>query len=197
MPRPLLRPDPPMAFGCMPFGDRADEAASAALFAAARVAGISQFDTAHLYAGGASERILGRLAQGERGLSLATKIGYRPGTDAAGLRAEFAESLRRLGTASLDLLYLHRDDPTVPMEARLEVLVDLQEQGLVRRIGLSNHAAWRVMQAQALLRGWGRRWMRSSRCIRWSSGRPRSSFCRWRGIRGWCPIPTRRWGRGC
>ncbi len=147
----MVRPAVPLAFGCMQFGDRADFAASAALFAAARAAGITQFDTAHLYSGGASERILGQLARGEAGLAIATKIGYRPGTNAAALRAEFAESLHRLGMDRLDLLYLHRDDPFVPMEARAEVLVDLQEQGLIRRIGLSNHAAWRVMQAQAIL----------------------------------------------
>lgn len=153
----MLRPDPPMAFGCMPFGEGADEAASAELFAAARSAGISQFDTAHLYTGGASERILGRLIRGERGLSIASKVGYIPGTDAAGLRGEFAGSLDRLRLDAIDLLYLHRDDPAVPMAARLEVLVNLQEQGLIRRIGLSNHAAWRVMQAQAILARMGSR----------------------------------------
>lgn len=146
----MLRPDPQMAFGCMQFGDRADEAASTALFHAARAAGITQFDTAHLYAGGRSEQILGRLIRGEKGLSIATKVGYRPGTDPEALRAEFDLSLERLGLDRLDLLYLHRPDPTQSLEAALEVLVSLQDKGLIRRIGLSNLPAWKVMQANAM-----------------------------------------------
>ncbi len=51
----------------------------------------------------------------------------------------------------IDLPHLHRDDSAVPMEARLEVPFDLRERGPIRRIGLSNHAVWRVMQARAIL----------------------------------------------
>lgn len=146
----MMRPDPPMAFGCMQFGGTADAAASERLFRAARDAGITQFDTAHVYTGGASERLLGRFARGERGLSIATKVGYAAGWAPDVLRAEFDESRRRLGMEALDLVYLHRFDPAVPLEAAIETLVGWQDAGLVRRIGVSNLAAWQVMKAQAL-----------------------------------------------
>lgn len=145
-----LRPAFPLALGCMEMGNRADAAASAALFAATRAAGISHFDTAHLYAGGESERLLGRLiAPGREALTLATKLGYTGGAGRANLLAQFDESRRRLGVDAVDLLYLHRPDPDTPVEETLGVLAGLQARGLVRWLGLSNHAAWQVMRAQA------------------------------------------------
>ncbi len=146
----MLRPDPPLAFGTLQFGTKADEPASAALFDTCRAAGISQFDTAHVYGSGESERILGRLARGVPGLSIATKIGYSGGAGRANLLAQFDESRDRLGMEALDLLYLHRSDPITPLEETIETLVDLQDTGLIRRIGLSNFAAWQVMKAQAI-----------------------------------------------
>lgn len=146
----MLRPDPPLAFGTMQFGTTADALASAALFETCRAAGISQFDTAHVYGGGSSERILGRLARSIPGLSIATKIGYSGGAGRQNLLAQFDESRRRLRMEVLDLLYLHRFDPATPLEETIEALVDLQDAGLIRRIGLSNFAAWQVMKAQAM-----------------------------------------------
>ncbi len=146
----MLRPDPPMAFGCMQFGTRADEAACAAMFQACRAVGISQFDTAHIYGDGASERILGRLVRGVPGISLATKVGYTGGAGRANLTAQFDESRRRLGVDAVDLLYLHRFDAETPLEETLETLVGFQDAGLIRRIGVSNFAAWQVMKAQGI-----------------------------------------------
>lgn len=140
-----------MAFGCMQFGARADDAASAALFHAARAAGIVHFDTAHGYSGGASERILGRLALAERErLIIATKAGYQGGAGRANLLAQVDDSRRRLGMDRIDLLYLHRHDRDTPLEESLETLADLQAAGVIGAIGLSNFAAWAVMKAQAI-----------------------------------------------
>lgn len=140
-----------MAFGCMQFGARADEAASAALFHAARAAGIVHFDTAHGYSGGASERILGRLAMAERErLIIATKAGYQGGAGRANLLAQVDDSRRRLGMDRIDLLYLHRHDRGTPLEESLETLAGLQAAGVIGAIGLSNFAAWAVMKAQAI-----------------------------------------------
>jgi len=140
-----------MAFGCMQFGARADDAASAALFHAARAAGIVHFDTAHGYSGGASERILGRLALAERErLIIASKAGYQGGAGRANLLAQVDDSRRRLGMDRIDLLYLHRHDRDTPLEESLETLAGLQAAGVIGAIGLSNFAAWAVMKAQAI-----------------------------------------------
>lgn len=140
----------PLAFGCMQFGTRADAAASEAMFDACLAAGVTHFDTAHVYGDGASETLLGRLAArlGDR-VQVATKIAYTGGAGAANLQAQFDLSRRRLGGVPVDLLYLHRHDPDTPMDHTLGLLADWQRQGLIRRIGLSNHAAWQVMKAQA------------------------------------------------
>jgi len=146
------------AFGTMQFGGKADRAASTGMFEAAIEAGITHFDTAHLYTEGQSEQILGSLAAPQRArLVIATKIGYRPGADAGQLRAELDLSLSRLRMDCVDILYLHRHDPEIPLEERLAVLAGLKEDGKIRYIGLSNFAAWQVMKADRLLRGMGHR----------------------------------------
>ncbi len=147
----MLRPAFPLALGCMEMGSRADAMASAALFATARTAGVTHFDTAHLYAGGESERLIGALVAPERDrLTLATKVGYTGGAGRANLTAQFEDSLRRLRLDRVDLLYLHRPDPQTPVEETVGALAALQARGLTRWLGLSNHAAWAVMKAQAV-----------------------------------------------
>lgn len=144
------------AFGTMQFGGRADAAASAAMFHAATRAGITHFDTAHLYTDGASETLLGQLAGPLRaGLVIATKVGYRDGTSPDKLRADFDLSRRRLGMEVIDILYLHTFDRQVPLATQLEVLAALKDSGAIRHIGVSNFAAWQVMQAHSLLQSMG------------------------------------------
>ena len=148
----------PLAFGTMQFGGRADAAASAALYAAARAAGITHFDTAHVYTGGEAETLLGQLAAAERdSLFIATKAGYTGGAGHANLTAQFDESRRRLNMDTVDLLYIHRPDPATDLAETIDTLADLQSRGLIRHIGLSNFAAWTVMKAQALARARGTR----------------------------------------
>ena len=107
------------AFGCMQFGVRADEAASAAMFADCRAAGLRHFDTAYVYTKGASEEILGRLIAPEReSLFVATKVGYAGGAGAANMRAQFDICRQRLDLDSVDLLYLHRFDRRRPWRRR-------------------------------------------------------------------------------
>ena len=67
----------PLTFGTMQFGGNADAAASRAMFDAARAAGITHFDTAFVYNGGASETLLGEMIQDDRdSLIIATKAAY-------------------------------------------------------------------------------------------------------------------------
>lgn len=120
-----------------------------AMFHACYDAGLRHFDTAWVYTDGASETLLGQFAKG-RTLEVATKIGYSGGAGRANLTAQFDTSRRRLGLDAVDLLYLHRFDPDVALEDSLETLAAWQAKGLIRRIGLSNFAAWQVMKAQAV-----------------------------------------------
>ncbi|MBA4351017.1 MAG: aldo/keto reductase [Rhodobacter sp.] len=147
----------PLAFGCMQFGGRADAQAARAMFDAARAAGITHFDTAHVYTDGQSERLIGEFAQGDAEVTIATKVGYSGGAGRANLSAQFDESLRRLGTDAVDLLYLHRFDPATSLEETISLFVEWQQSGRITRIGLSNFAAWQVMKAQAVAARFGSR----------------------------------------
>jgi aryl-alcohol dehydrogenase-like predicted oxidoreductase len=158
---PLRAPDGTPAsrlcFGTMQFGGAAaSEADSAAMYAACREAGVNFFDTAHVYTGGDSERILGRLVAGERErLVIATKAGHNAGARGDTIRAEFDESRRRLGLDAVDILYMHRFDPATPLDHTLGALAGLREKGWVRHVGVSNYAAWQIMKADWIAREWG------------------------------------------
>jgi aryl-alcohol dehydrogenase-like predicted oxidoreductase len=138
-----------LAFGTMQFGGRADEAASAAMFEASLAAGITHFDTAHAYTGGASEEITGRLIAPHRDrLILATKAGYVGGSTRANILKTFDISRQRLGMDQVDILYLHRYDDNTPLAETFETLAALKQKGQIRYVGVSNFAAWQVMKAQ-------------------------------------------------
>lgn len=145
-----------VSFGAMQFGGKADEAASAALYAAARAAEITFFDTAHLYTGGRSEEILGKLIADERDdVFVATKVGYDHPATIDYIQGSFDISRKRLGVEVVDLLYLHRLDPVTPMEEQAEGLAKLVEAGSVRHLGLSNFAAWQVMRFRQIAQEFG------------------------------------------
>ena len=139
------------AFGTMQFGGKADETASAEMFDASRAAGITHFDTAYLYTDGASETILGKLARPHReSLIIATKIAYDGDGDPAKMQADFDVSLERLRMDSVDILYLHMH-VGADLPRALDWMAELQSTGKIRYIGLSNFAAWQVMQANQLV----------------------------------------------
>ena len=142
----------------MQFGGRADEAASREMYEACRAAGLTFFDTAHVYTDGASETLLGQFAAPEReALTIATKAGYTGGSSRANILTTFDESRQRLGMDQIDILYLHRWDGTVPLEETFETLVGLKSDGKIRYIGESNFAAWQVMKAQTVAKTLGAR----------------------------------------
>ncbi len=144
-----------VALGTMSFGGDSDEAASAAVWRAAREAGVNFIDTADVYNEGRSEEIVGRLMRGERDeIVLATKA-YFPtgkGPNARGssryhiVRAVEA-SLRRLATDRIDVYYLHRFDDGTDLEESLRALDALVTSGKVLYPACSNFAAWQVAQA--------------------------------------------------
>lgn len=139
------------AFGTMQFGGTADEAASRAMFDACLDAGITHFDTAHLYTDGAAETLLGRFADKHRDrLVIATKAGYSGGAGRDTILTQFEESRRRLGMDQVDILYLHRFDPDTPLQETMETFADLKSRGQIRHVGLSNFAGWQVMKADCI-----------------------------------------------
>jgi len=120
--------------------------------------GVTLFDTAEAYGPFKNEELLGRALKGKRDqVVIATKFGWRfqdgkmAGTDSRPEHVkEVAEaSLRRLGTDYIDLLYQHRIDPHVPIEATVGAMADLVKQGKVRYLGLSEAGAANIRRAHA------------------------------------------------
>lgn len=145
---PDATPASRFAFGTMQFGGRATENDSAAMFEACLAAGITHFDTAHVYNDGRSEEILGRLAAPMRDrLVIATKAGYTGGAGRQTILDQFDQSRRRLGMEAVEILYLHRFDPDTDLRETMETFAELKAQGAIAHVGLSNFAAWQVMKA--------------------------------------------------
>jgi aryl-alcohol dehydrogenase-like predicted oxidoreductase len=121
-------------------------------------------DTAPNYESGASEQMVGTFAQGKRpGLVIATKYsfavahnGHIGGNHRKSMVQSVEQSLKRLQTDYIDLLYLHAWDACTPVEEILRSFDDLVSAGKVLYFGMSNVPAWQVarMQAIADLRGW-------------------------------------------
>ena len=142
------------AFGTMQFGGRADAGQAAEMVDACLDAGITHFDTAHVYNDGASERITGELLRPHRErVIVATKAGFKGGAGRANILRQFDESRRRLGMDMVDVLYLHRFDPDTDLAETMDAFATLHARGQVRYVGLSNFAAWQVMKAQWVASG--------------------------------------------
>ncbi|KAM6434951.1 aflatoxin B1 aldehyde reductase member 2-like [Liasis olivaceus] len=138
--------------GTMEFGRRAGQEASGALLRAFLARGHGQLDTAHMYAGGESERILGALLAAEPGaagtVTIATKANPWEGKTlkAESVRSQLEESLQRLRLQSVDLFYLHAPDHETPMEETLQACNELHKEGKFKELGLSNYASWEVAE---------------------------------------------------
>lgn len=145
-----------LCFGTMQFGGKADIVASQSMYEDCRTAGINFFDTAYVYTGGQSEAMLGRFVQAERDdVLVATKAAYDKPSTKANVLQSFEESRDRMKVDMIDLLYLHRFDPTTSLQESFEALAELREDGLIRYIGISNFAAWQVMKAAQVARDMG------------------------------------------
>lgn len=166
---------PALSFGTGTFGGKgplfsawggSDAAEARRLIDICLDAGVSLFDTADVYSGGASEEILGEAIRGRRGAVLiSTKTGLPMGDgpqDWGASRARLIRavdaSLRRLGTDYVDLLQLHAFDASTPAEELMGTLDLLIAAGKVRYAGVSNYPGWQLMKAQALAdrHGWPR-----------------------------------------
>jgi aryl-alcohol dehydrogenase-like predicted oxidoreductase len=150
-----------IGLGCMgmsAFYGPADEAEAIAVIRRALDLGVTLLDTADAYGSGANEELVGRAIRDRRdGVVLATKFGMV--RDASGGRAvngrpEYVRraceaSVRRLGVAHIDLYYLHRVDPSVPIEETVGAMGRLVEAGWIRFIGLSEAGPATIRRAHA------------------------------------------------
>ena len=144
----------PICLGTMMFGGPTDEATSARIVAKAREAGINFIDSADAYNKGNSEQVVGRAISNNRpNRILATKLANPMGDDPnrGGLSRRWVlqacdESLKRLGTDTIDIYYLHKEDHATPLEETVRAMAELIRAGKVRYFGVSNYRAWRVAE---------------------------------------------------
>ncbi|MET9471071.1 MULTISPECIES: aldo/keto reductase [unclassified Streptomyces] len=150
--------------GCMGmsefYGDT-DEAAARDTLEAALEAGVTLFDTADIYGSGANETFLAPFVGARRDeITLATKFAierkdddpqYRAvRNDPAYIRQAVENSLRRLNTDVIDLYYMHRRDPSVPLAESVGAMAELVQQGKVKQLGLSEVTGAELREAYAV-----------------------------------------------
>jgi aryl-alcohol dehydrogenase-like predicted oxidoreductase len=117
-----------------------DEAESIATIHRALERGVTLLDTAESYGPYTNEALIGKAIRGRRHQAvIATKFGIASGVDGspANARRVAEASLQRLGTDVIDLYYLHRKDPQIPIEETVGAMKELVEAGKVRYLGLS------------------------------------------------------------
>ncbi len=139
---------PAIGLGCMGMSQgygRTSDAESADTLQRAVELGMTFWDTAQSYGAGHNETLIGTALVGRReDIQLATKVGIvrtaegvRIDAHPQRIRACCEASLRRLGTDYIDLYYLHRVDPNVPIEESIGAMVELVAAGKVLQLGLS------------------------------------------------------------
>jgi aryl-alcohol dehydrogenase-like predicted oxidoreductase len=137
----------------------ADDAESLRTLRRALDLGVTLLDTADIYGDGRSERLVGEAIKGRRDeVVVATKFGggFNPDGTAGGqgrperVRSALEASLRRLATDHVDLYYLHRVDPSTPIEETVGAMAELVAAGLIRHIGLSETSPATLRRAHAV-----------------------------------------------
>jgi aryl-alcohol dehydrogenase-like predicted oxidoreductase len=153
-----------IGYGCMgltgAYGAAADRQDAIALIHAAVERGVTMFDTAEAYGPFTNEELVGEaLAPFRERVVMATKFGFginpdgtRYGVDSRPehIRQVVDAMLKRLRVASIDLLYQHRVDPSVPIEDVAGTVKDLIGQGKVKHFGLSEASARTIRRAHAV-----------------------------------------------
>lgn len=148
----------PLNLGGNVFGWTADRDASFEILDAFAAGGGNFIDTADSYSawipdnsGGESETIIGEwlASRQPKEMIVATKVGQHPdyrGQSASNVRAAAEASLKRLGVDTIDLYYIHEDDPETPLEETVAAHADLVKDGLVRYTALSNFTSERIRE---------------------------------------------------
>lgn len=149
--------------GCMGMSQsygEADLAESEATLLKALDLGITFFDTADAYGAGHNEELVGRVLRPHRDrVQLATKFAIVPGKngklmgvqgDPAYVKQACDASLRRLGLDHIDLYYMHRLDPDVPIEETVGAMAGLVSEGKVTHLGLCEVSSRTIRRAHAV-----------------------------------------------
>ncbi len=155
-----------LGLGCMGMSgvyataEARDPAEAEATLDAAIAQGVDFMDTAEVYGPHHNEELIGRwLGKRRPRAVVATKFGFRIGANGeiAGLDGSPANarracegSLQRLGLETIDLYYLHRVDPAVPIEETVGAMAELVRGGKVRHLGLSEASARTIRRAVAV-----------------------------------------------
>jgi len=151
-----------IGLGCMGlvgwYGERDDREAAATVRHALDI-GVTHLDTAAVYQDGANERFVGECIKGRRDeVFLATKCGMERSPE-GGIRVDNRPelirqscdaSLERLGTDRIDLFYLHRIDPAVPVEDSMGAMAELVAAGKILHVGVSEAAPETLERAHAV-----------------------------------------------
>jgi aryl-alcohol dehydrogenase-like predicted oxidoreductase len=151
-----------LGLGCMgmsEFYGPGDDTESIAVIHRALDLGVTFLDTSDMYGSGHNEELVGRAIAGRRDeVQLATKFaivrdadgGRRIDSSGAYAKQAVEASLRRLGTDHIDLYYMHRRNPEVPIEDTVGALAELVAEGKIGHIGLSEVSAETLREACAV-----------------------------------------------
>jgi aryl-alcohol dehydrogenase-like predicted oxidoreductase len=150
-----------VGLGCAtmtPFYDAPDPASAVATIHRARELGVDFLDTSDAYGAGHNEELIARAVEGHRSeYVIASKFGnlsQSGGPRFSDGRPEYVReacdrSLKRLRTDVIDLYYIHRIDPAVPIEDTVGAMSELVRQGKVRHLGISEAGAATIRRAHA------------------------------------------------
>lgn len=158
----------PIGLGCMGlsafYGPPTEQAEAIKLLHRAIEMGVNHFDTAEMYGMGANEKLLGAAFADRRDkVRIATKFGPKfllnangkpTGTTVDGspanMRRAVENSLKFLNTDGIDIYYLHRVDPQIPIEETVGAMGELVAEGKVRSLGLSEASGETIRRAHAV-----------------------------------------------
>jgi predicted dehydrogenase/aryl-alcohol dehydrogenase-like predicted oxidoreductase len=142
----LAKPISRLALGCMGFSTLPD---ASVVYDAFVDAGGTVFDTAHRYQNGRADMLLGQWLQ-KRGVrdsvTIIGKGGHAPNCNPQAITRELHESLERLQTDHLDIYFLHRDNPDIPVGEFVDVLDEHHRAG---RLGVFGGSNWTIARMEA------------------------------------------------
>jgi aryl-alcohol dehydrogenase-like predicted oxidoreductase len=148
----------PLSLGTMMFGQQTPDPEAFRMIDKAREQGINFIDTADVYGDGASEKVVGQGIKAHRDhWVLATKFvnSHTKGPNLGGHSRKWViqtveNSLKRLGTDYIDLIYFHRAVFDAPLEEPVRAIADLIREGKLRYFGVSNFRGWRIAEVAHL-----------------------------------------------